>query len=160
MRRLFILLGMGLLLGGAACLSGCSSDDESSEPVAAPTVLGTYEFDGVQYEILSVKCSNDGSYLMFSFSPLPASAPMTTYAAFGIRLYWLGEEVDIQTVNHNDDYIFIYEDPVRYYSQYRRPLSGSYFVQDNGEGNYTVRVDLTLPDGKPFKMDFTGDFLQ
>lgn len=58
---------------------------------------------------------------------------MTTYVAFGIRLYWLGSEVDISTVSHNDDYIFIYEDPVHYYSQYRRPLEGSYFVGENGE---------------------------
>ena len=158
MRRLFILLGMGLLLGGALSFAGCSSDDEASEPAPAPTVLGTYEFDGVEYEILSVKCINDGSYLMFSFSPLEASAPMTTYAAFGTRLYWLGEQIDIQEVYHNDDYIFIYEDPVRYYSQYRRPSEGTYFVQDNGNGNYTVRIDFTLPDGKPFKMDFTGGF--
>lgn len=83
---------------------------------------------------------------------------MTTYVAFGIRLYWLGSEVDISTVSHNVDYIFIYEDPVHYYSQYRRPLEGSYFVGENGENNYTVRIRFTLPDGKPFEMDFTGDF--
>lgn len=159
MRRLLFLLGMGLLLGGVLTLPACTSDDDDTETVPAPTVLGMYEFDGQEYEILSVKCSNDGDYLMFSFSPLEASAPMTTYAAFGIRLYWLGSEIDIQTVNHNDDYIFVYEDPVHYYSQYRRPQSGSYFVQDNGNGNYTVRVDFTLPDGKIFKIDFTGDFL-
>lgn len=157
MKRSLILLGWTLaMLCGAAGLTGCSSDDD--EPAPAPTELGTYRFDGVSYDILSVRSSNDGSYLMFSFSPLAASAPMTTYVAFGIRLYWLGSEVDISTVSHNDDYIFIYEDPVHYYSQYRRPLEGSYFVGENGENNYTVRIRFTLPDGKPFEMDFTGDF--
>lgn len=157
MKRSLILLGWTLaMLCGAAGLTGCSSSDD--EPAPAPTVLGTYRLDGVSYDILSVRSSNDGSYLMFSFSPLAASAPMTTYVAFGIRLYWLGSEVDISTVSHNDDYIFIYEDPVHYYSQYRRPLEGTYFVGENGENNYTVCIRFTLPDGKPFEMDFTGDF--
>ena len=77
MKRSLILLGWTLaMLCGAAGLTGCSSDDD--EPAPAPTVLGTYRFDGVSYDILSVRSSNDGSYLMFSFSPLAASAPMTT----------------------------------------------------------------------------------
>lgn len=132
--------------------TGPDMQDEPAE------VLGTYSFDGHDYDILSVRHTDDGSYLMFTFSPLPASEEMSTYAAFGIRLYWLDKEVDIQDVNHNDDYVFVYEDPVRYYSQYRRPAGGRFYVKKNRTGNYTVNVELTLADGTPFMMDFTGDF--
>ena len=157
MKRLFILLGMGVLLGGLLVLPGCTSDDDGGEPNPVPTVLGTYEFDGEEYRILSVMADNDGSYQSFSFSPLEATAPRTTYVAFAVRLYWLGREVDIQEVDHNDDYLFVYEDPLRFYSQYRRLQSGSFLVQENRTGNYTVKMGLVLPDGTPFKMDFTGD---
>ena len=95
---------------------------------------------------------------MFSFTPLPPHVEMTTYAAFGIRLYWLNKEVNIHDVYHNDDYIFVYEDPVRYYSQYRRLTDGTFHVKQNSESNFTVKLDLILPDGIPFKMDYTGDF--
>lgn len=155
---MFIRFALGVLtLGGVLCLPACTTDDDGGT-VPAPTVLGTYEFDGEQYDILSVKAVNDGFYQMFSFSPLTASEQLTTYVVFGIRLYWLDREIDIQDVGHNDDYIFIYEDPVRCYSQYRRPLDGIFFVEQNSDTNYTVRIDFTLPDGTPFKMDFTGDF--
>lgn len=147
------------LMALAAVFSCTKAEQEVPEKPAVPAeVLGTYSFDGKDYDILSVRHTDDGTYLMFTFSPLPDSGKMTTYAAFGIRLYWLDKEVDIKDVNHNDDYVFVYEDPVRYYSQYRRPVSGKYMVKKNKERNYTVNVELTLADGTPFSMDFTGDF--
>lgn len=155
MRKPFVLLVIAvLMLGSLIGFPACSPQDAET---LSPTVLGTYELDGDSYDILSAKSSNDGSYLMFSFSPLAPSSQMTTYAVFGVRLYWLDKEIDIEDVDHNDDYIFMYEDPVRCYSQYRRPLSGNFYVGHNGDGSYTLRVDLVLPDGTPFKLDFTGD---
>lgn len=159
MKRLFFLLTMSLLLGGVLCLPGCASDDdEGVGPKPEPTVLGTYEFDGEEYRILSVMASSDDFYRSFSFSPLESTAPRTTYAVFALRLYWLGCEVNVQDVDHNDDYIFIYEDPLRFYSQYRQLQSGTFLVRENRTDNYTVKLDVVLPDGTPFKMDFTGDF--
>lgn len=156
MGKPFAMFGVALLmLGGVFCLPACSPRNPETVSLA---VLGEYEFGGEKYEILSARCIDDGSYVMFSFSPLAPSEPMTTYAVFGIRDYWLGKETDVADVDHNDDYIFVYEDPLRFYSQYRRPLDGSFFVSHNDGCNYTVKVELTLPDGTPFSVDFTGDF--
>lgn len=156
MKRLFnAFITVMLLSGGALFLPACSTDN--GQPESYP-VLGTYELDGQEYEIISTRYSNDGSYIMFAFTPLPPYAEMTTYVAFGIRTYWLDSEVNVHDVSHNDDYIFVYEDPIRYYSQYRRPVDGTFFVGSNRENNYTVRIDFTLPDGLPFRMDYTGDF--
>ena len=151
------LVTAALTLSATAALTGCDRND-NAETEPAAEVLGTYDLDGTTYEILTTRCVNDGSYLMFTFSPLPPSAEMTTYVAFGIRTYWIDSEESVTDVSHNDDYIFMYEDPLRFYSQYRRPLDGTFFVGNNGGNNYTVRVDFTLPDGKPFHIDFTGDF--
>lgn len=156
MKKWFIAYATSALLLGLSCLIACSTDDGNGGE--SYPVLGTYEFNGDEYEIISTRHSNDGTYLMFSFTPLPPYAEMTTYAAFGIRLYWLDKEVDIHEVDHNDDYIFVYEDPIRYYSQYRRLADGTFFVGHNGDDNYTLRLDVTLPDGIPFRMDYTGDF--
>lgn len=157
MKKWFIKYGTAaLLLGGIICLPACSTDDDNGNK--SYPVLGTYELDGEEYEIVSRRYSNDGTYMMFSFTPLPPHVEMTTYAAFGIRLYWLNKEVNIHDVYHNDDYIFVYEDPVRYYSQYRRLTDGTFHVKQNSESNFTVKLDLILPDGIPFKMDYTGDF--
>ena len=110
MKKWFIKYGTAaLLLGGIICLPACSTDDDNGNK--SYPVLGTYELDGEEYEIVSRRYSNDGTYMMFSFTPLPPHVEMTTYAAFGIRLYWLNKEVNIHDVYHNDDYIFVYEDP-------------------------------------------------
>lgn len=141
---------------------GCQKMDSGTDKETGNyEVLGTYRFNQTDYDILSVKYVNDGDYLMFSFSPLPKGEKMTTYAVFGIRTYWLDKEMDIKDVDHNDDYIFTYEDPEVYYSQYRAPIEGSFLVKNNDSknNNYTIKIDLILPDGTPFQIDYTGDFV-
>ena len=64
------------------------------------------------------------------------------------------EEIDVDKAWHNDDYYFIYEDPIMYYSQYRHLQSGKIMVKSLGEGNFQVRVDIVLPDGKTFRFEY------
>jgi hypothetical protein len=54
---------------------------------------------------------------------------------------------------HNDDYYFIYEDPLMYYSQYRHLQSGVIMVEKKDDGTYKVLADIVLPDGKTFKFE-------
>ena len=147
-----------LLLGGLLCLPACSKSEEGNDTNESLPVLGVYEFDGTQYNIVRAESSSDDYYLTFVFSPLAPTAELTTYVAFGVRHHWVGSEVNIEDVDHNDDYVFMYEDPIWCYSNYRRPLGGTFTVEENGNNVYTVKIDFTLPDGKPFHIDFTGDF--
>jgi hypothetical protein len=62
-------------------------------------------------------------------------------------------EIDVEMAWHNDDYYFIYEDPLMYYSQYRHLQSGAIMIEKNAEGGYTVLADIVLPDGKTFKFE-------
>lgn len=42
------------------------------------------------------------------------------------------------------------------HARYRRTPDGTFTVEENGNNVYTVKIDFTHPDGKPFKMDFSG----
>ena len=62
---------------------------------------------------------------------------------YGDRRYW-----------SNDDYYFIYETPIMYYSQYRSLQSGTIMIRRvPGEDQYEVFADVVLPDGKNFKFE-------
>lgn len=149
-----------ILLAAMCCCTlgvACNDDDPMPEPMETPEPIGTYEFDGDTYDILTGYFVEDDFDYVFTFSPLAPSAPLTTYAVFSIHKFWEGEEVDVETVYHNDDYVFIYEDPVHYYSQYWKLQSGTYFVKRNRGNNFSIRLDFRLADGTPFKIDFTGE---
>ena len=102
----------------------------------------------------SVVFSADESQIFVKVSPFKEDQPQTTYAVIGINSALAGVEIDVAKAWHNDDYYFIYEDPVMFYSQYRKLQSGVILVERNPEGGYNVLADMVLPDGKAFKFEY------
>ena len=126
---------------------------EEQQPVVEPPIC-TYEYDGKEYPVYSVAWSADESQIMVKISPFKEGQPQTTYAVIGINSALAGVEIDVDMAWHNDDYYFIYEDPLMYYSQYRHLQSGVIMVEKNAEGGYKVLADIVLPDGKTFKFEY------
>lgn len=158
LKRICMLLGLSLAAGLAASCSGEGHQPEcpdvpSSEEAEA---IGTYRFGDRTYDIMSGSYVEDDYQYIFSFSPLETGLPRTTYFIFGIKKYFCGKEVSVGRMYHNEDYIFIYEDPVWFYSQYRKLQEGTVTVRDNGDGGFTVKGDFLLNDGRPFSIDFEG----
>lgn len=143
------------LAGGAAA---CSEDNNEPTPVNPAKVLGTYTFNDTNYEVLLARYAETETNYTFVFSPLDRTTSVSTYASIGVKKYFDGTELNVLDVFHNDDYSFIYEDPIYFYSEYRKPQGGTILVKRNGTGNnFTVKVDIVLADGKIFKIDFKGD---
>lgn len=67
----------------------------------------------------------------------------------------IGEEINVDTAWHNDDYYFRYEDPVMYYSEYRKLKSGTICIKkaSNAKNIFSLKADIILPDGKDFKVE-------
>ena len=126
---------------------------EEQQPVVEPPIC-TFEYDGKEYPVYSVVWSADESQIMVKISPFKEDQPQTTYAVIGINSALAGVEIDVDMAWHNDDYYFIYEDPLMYYSQYRHLQSGVIIVEKNAEGVYKVLADIVLPDGKTFKFEY------
>ncbi len=165
---MFKIYGWVLLFVIALLPGACSDDDGNDVPEGpAPEVLGTFTFDGTSIPIVTalfsetVTGSNSEGYYTFAFSPQGAGSEITTRLVVSIRKYWGdGEphEVGGLDLDHNDDYIIIYEDPVHYYSQYREPESGSFTitVPDDRSGQFSVKLDVKLADGTPLSIDYNG----
>ncbi|MBR5834428.1 MAG: hypothetical protein IKY48_07630, partial [Bacteroidales bacterium] len=100
-------------------------------------------------------CVADDAQIYFKLSPIADPEPQTTYAVVGINAALEGVEIDVARAWHNDDYYFIYEDPVMYYSQYRKLTSGTIFIKRHGDlpEDYQVLADIVLPDGKKFHFE-------
>lgn len=139
----------------------CEKEVESSaigsvvETPEADEVIGTYEYDGKSNPVKSVSCVADDVQIYFKLSPIADPEPQTTYAVVGINAALEGVEIDVARAWHNDDYYFIYEDPVMYYSQYRKLTSGTIFIMRHGDlpEDYEIFVDIVLPDGKKFHFE-------
>lgn len=166
---------LNILLAAAAAFplfaaASCDKDGENTEnpdknggETVTGNPIGAYEFDGRTFDIFTATCNEENNFLTFIFSPeSPENGPLDTYAVIGVDQYWAdGEEHDItaEFLDHNDDYIFVYEDPDRYYSQYRELLGGTFCVTRIGGGYFMVQADFTLADGTPFKINFFGEML-
>ena len=129
-------------------------------------VLGTYEFDGDSYDILTAICSDSGTQITFIFSPLeyePGKEVPTTYFAFAVDSYWAdGMQHKVndpagENLDHQDDYFLLYEDPVHYYSEHRKPAGGWFRVSENGS-SWRLELDVQLADGTPLKVDYDGEY--
>lgn len=158
--NLFVLSGL-LLVGFAGC-----SDDKDNDPVnpgldveELPSI-GTYSFRGEANKIVSGVASMDGDYFTCILSPEEMEGGKTnTYFMFSLHMYWEGQVVDASTLYHNDQYVFIYEDPFYYYSQYKR-VTGTFYVKRNNDKNVTVKLNLRLHDGVRFKAEVTADLMK
>ena len=96
--------------------------------------------------------------MMVKISPLRNDEKQTTYAVIGINTALEGMEIDVETAWNNDDYYFIYEDPVKYYSEHRRLTDGNIYMKRTGgtEDTFDIEAELTLPDGTAFSFSYSG----
>lgn len=132
---------------------GCEKPhDPDGEGTTAPEPQNTYLYDGKEYPVNSIIAVADESQIFLKVSPIEDADKQTTYAIFGINVSLDGREIDVENAWHNDDYYFVYEDPLMYYSQYRKLTSGKIFIKRYGDEpqDYEVLVDVILPDGKSF----------
>ncbi|WP_147637681.1 hypothetical protein [Alistipes sp.] len=149
-------------LAGAAALglTACNDSDDTpprEDPVVVPPpeAIGTYSFDGTKGDIVDGVYTEDDYDLQFIFSPQMMTSTIETYFIIGVHRYWVGQTVDAEQVYHNDDYLFVYEDPWYLYTQYKK-VTGSIYIDRKGD-RFTVELDLHLHDGKPFTASFTGE---
>lgn len=157
---------INIILAAAMALvvaSGCEKplpqtpvvDDPQVEVPDQKEALGSFTYDGKDIPVYSISATADESQIFFKISPIEDVDRQTTYAIVGINAALEGTEIDVADAWHNDDYYFIYEDPVMYYSQYRKLMSGTIFIKRNGNRpvDYEVYVDVVLPDGKKFHFE-------
>ena len=130
-------------------------DDPQVEVPEQKEALGYFNYDGKDIPVYSISATADEYQIFFKISPIEDVDRQTTYAIVGINAALEGVEIDVAHAWHNDDYYFIYEDPLMYYSQYRKLSSGTIFIMLHGNHpeNYEIFVDVVLPDGKKFHFE-------
>ena len=130
-------------------------DDPQVEVPEQKEALGSFSYDGKDIPVYSISASADEYQIFFKISPIEDVDRQTTYAIVGINAALEGTEIDVANAWHNDDYYFIYEDPLMYYSQYRKLTSGTIFIMRHGDQpeDYEIFVDIVLPDGKKFHFE-------
>lgn len=127
-------------------------------------VCGTYSFGKETHDILTATCDENDYYYTFTFSPqAPDSESLTTFIIFGLQKYFAdGETHDVNDnmnpLGNNGEYIFVYEDPVWYYSMYRDFQQGTFRVTPKGVDSFSVSLDVNLIDGTPFTLEYDGEF--
>lgn len=141
----FIATGMVLSCEKA---ESTNSGNKETEP------LGTYIYNGEEYPVYSAAQSAIGNSIVIRISPI-SEGKQTTYAIIGINSSLEGKTIDVGTAWNNDDYYFIYEDPLKYYSQYRRLKSGSIMIKQSGE-TFRILADIILPDDTDFRFEYNG----
>lgn len=151
------------LTGFSACDSKADMPKESdgenkdgTEVVEAS--YQTYMYGDKEYPVVSAYYYVDGDYMFFVFSPVESGKERTTYMDFGLYSSFEGQTVDVTKYYHNDDYYFIYEDPLHFYPQTAPLRKGTIYVNRNSgeKDSFTVKIDIELADGTPLAMDYSG----
>lgn len=138
----------------------CTTKDEIVViPSDYPEPIGSYTFAGERFDLRTAAAGEDTTYFYeFMFSPLPSSESFTTYIYFAVASYFEGKSWNVEDMNHNYDYMLVYEDPVHYYSVYRELKGGTIFVEDLGSRRYNVKLNVRLADGTPLNIEYRGGF--
>ncbi len=121
----------------------------TSEPIA------TYFYEGEEYPVHTAVYAENTTSIMVRISPMMPYEDQSTYAVIGIHASLEGTEIDVDRAWNNDDYYFIYEDPVKYYSQYRKLQEGTISISREGD-TFEVTADIVLPDGVTFQFEYEG----
>jgi len=156
---------INMMLAALIMTAGCTKPDmnqngDDTDPVIpAPEKIGTYIFDGKEYPVHTAVYTEKGGTIMIRISPLQPESPQTTYAVIGINSALEGETIDVEKAWHNDDYYFRYEDPVKFYSEYRQLQSGSIYIKHVSQNSdmFEVQADIILPDGTDFRFEYDGE---
>lgn len=158
---------LAALVAFMSCLSACESRLETPEDGRDENEDGTESMEGSyrsyiygdkEYPITSAYYYMDDDYMFFVFSPVESGKERTTYMDFGLYRSFEGKVVDVTHYYHNDDYYFIYEDPLHFYPQTAPLREGTIYVNRNAEeaDSFTVKIDVVLADGTPLSMDYDG----
>ena len=147
-----------MALAVAALLAvGCESvgDEVGGDGDNTQALYGYYYLGEEQIPVRSFVTAEAGQFLL-KISPLDDILTATTYAVVGVNTELLGQRVDVKHKFHNDDYIFVYEDSVSYYSPYRPLQSGEILLKRSASGTVDVEVDVVLYDGTTFRYKESG----
>lgn len=133
----------------------CDDEEESvSETLPSPDPIGSYAFDGTEYDIVYGGYFEDEVGYYFLFSPQPQENRQTVFM-LGLVKQYVGRDNDVTTL-YTGDYLFMYEDSDYYYPPDYKLQSGVIRVSVFGDGGFEVHLNVRLPDGKPFSADFNG----
>lgn len=138
------LLALSLLIFGAVSCGEPTAEQPIVEPEPAP--YGYFYLGDEEIPVNAFSTVEDGLFLL-KLSPLEDILTATTYVIVGVRSYFMGEEIDVETKWHNDDYVVVYEDPTRYYSPQRPLQSGTILLDRNVSGVVRAKIDVVLTDG-------------
>lgn len=136
-------------------LAGCEQGAGEGEPSKADAPYGYYYLGDEEVAVRSCTTA-EGVQFLLKISPLEDVLSATTYAVVGVHTSLLGERLDVERHYHNDDYLFVYEDPVSYYSHIRPLQSGTIYLNRSASGTIGVEVDVVLYDGTPFRYAAEG----
>ncbi|MBP3440545.1 MAG: hypothetical protein J6K24_04800 [Tidjanibacter sp.] len=139
-----------VIITAALCLAGCSEPVVEEPPKPAEPLYGNFLLGEEEIPANSFTSVDDEVHLLLKISPLEDILSATTYAIVGVRKAFVGNEIDVTTKFHNDDYIFVYEDPTRYYAPWRQLQSGTILLDKNAAGEIYAKVNIVLSDGTPF----------
>lgn len=157
MRRVVDICRLMALAVVALVAVGCESvgDEVGSEGDNTQALYGYYYLGEERVAVRSFTTAESGQFLL-KISPLDDILSATTYAVVGVNTALLGQRIDVKHKFHNDDYIFVYEDPVSYFSPYRPLQSGEILLKCSSSGVVDVEVDVVLYDGTPFRYKESG----
>lgn len=149
----------------AVLLSVSCDKEEQPAPTAPdtdqPEAIGSFTIGDETVPIVTAMANDTGANVAeFLFSPFTTDSPLTTYLYFCLSYGLMNREYSVDLLHHNDSsgYALTYEDPIRYYSLSRALKDGTILVQRNGELNYNIRLNVTLIDGTPLKLEYNGPF--
>lgn len=140
--------------------AGTVTDSTGTVPEDTPDSLGTYVFGETSCDIYVLRADQNESFYYLLMSPLRPGEELSTYVVFGLDKYWCDGQVHdindpVHPLDHNDDYYFVYEDPVHYYSQFREFREGTVRMSVSDDWRFDLSLDVLLIDGTPFKIDIS-----
>lgn len=144
MRRWMIFVAMALMTFAMACESG------EREQVPHDSRYGEFIYDGEPYPVSEVILSDEGFVAVMLLVARGEGDLSSTYAVVGVNPELEGVSIDVERMYHNDDYYFVFESPVVFYSNYKALQSGTIMVQRQESGSVGVELDVVLADGKSF----------
>lgn len=136
---------VAMLLLAVGCVAGENGGEQSQGGK-----YGSLQFGEEQMPINFVRTSDGGDMLLVVLSPLTDPSHLTTSAIIGVKSALLGEELDVEYLYCNDDYVVVYEDPQCYYAPFR-PLKSGKITMRKGGDSVGVDVDVVLYDGTPLR---------
>ena len=131
----------------------CQSDDAPQNGIQMQD-YGLFYYDDEPFPVCSVSWAEEGLLGVTILCDNSPKAASSTYAFVAIKSELEGQTLDVERLYHNDDYIFVFESPLMFYSQYRALQSGQIYLNRVGADGVEVDIDVVLCDGSRFVYRF------